>query len=44
MFEEIIPRLRQPQFAAEPLFVRSFFVNAMKAMQIRFEPEAESAA
>ncbi len=39
MFEEIIPRLRNPRFAGEPKFVRSFFVNAMKEMHITFDPE-----
>ena len=40
MFEEIIPRLRNPQCTDAPKFVRSFFVNAMKEMNISFEPEA----
>ena len=39
MFEEIIPRLRNPKFKDEPKFVRSFFVNAIKEMQITFDPE-----
>lgn len=39
MFEEILPRLRNPEFAAEPKYVRSYFVNAMKEMQISFDPE-----
>ncbi len=39
MFEEILPRLRNPQFAAEPKYVRSYFVNAMKEMKITFTPE-----
>jgi cholest-4-en-3-one 26-monooxygenase len=39
MFEEIIPRLRHPRFKDEPKFVRSFFVNAMKEMNITFDPE-----
>ncbi len=43
MFEEIIPRLRNPQFAAEPKYVRSFFVNAMKEMNITFDPEMQDA-
>jgi cholest-4-en-3-one 26-monooxygenase len=37
MLEEVIPRLRNPEFAEEPKFVRSFFVNAMKEMKIRFD-------
>jgi cytochrome P450 len=36
MFEEIIPRLKNPQFVAEPKYVRSFFVNAIKEMNITF--------
>jgi cholest-4-en-3-one 26-monooxygenase len=43
MFEEIIPRLRNPQFKDEPKFVRSFFVNAMKEMNITFDPEVADA-
>ncbi len=39
MFEEIIPRLRNPKFAAEPKYVKSFFVNAIKEMKITFDPE-----
>ena len=44
MFEEIIPRLRNPRFAAPPRYVRSFFVNAMKEMRITFDPERDSRA
>jgi cytochrome P450 len=44
MFEEIIPRLRNPKFAAEPQFVRSFFVNALKEMRITFDAEAAKSA
>ena len=44
MFEEIIPRLRNPQFAEPPRYVRSFFVNAMKEMRITFDPEKDSKA
>lgn len=43
MFEEIIPRLRNPRFNGEPKFVRSFFVNAMKELNITFDPEPASA-
>ena len=39
MLEEIIPRLRNPQFVAPPRYVQSFFVNGMKDMHIRFDPE-----
>jgi cholest-4-en-3-one 26-monooxygenase len=39
MFQEIIPRLRNPKLQSEPKFVRSFFVNAMKELHITFDPE-----
>ena len=42
MFEEIIPRLRNPRFAAPPKYVRSYFVNAMKEMRITFDPESRA--
>ncbi len=44
MFEELIPRLRNPQFTDQPKFVRSFFVNAIKEMKISFNPEGKGAA
>jgi len=44
MFEEIIPRLRNPVLKEDPKFVRSFFVNAMKSMHIRFDKEARTDA
>ena len=44
MMEEIIPRLRNPKFNGEPQYVRSFFVNAMKEMNITFDKEAGAAA
>lgn len=37
MFEELIPRLRNPTFAEPVSFVRDFFVNGIKAMPINFE-------
>jgi cytochrome P450 len=40
MFEQIIPRLRNPKFNGEPKFVKSFFVNAIKEMNITFDKEA----
>jgi cholest-4-en-3-one 26-monooxygenase len=40
MMKEVIPRLRNPKFAAKPQYVRSFFVNAMKEMKITFDPES----
>jgi cytochrome P450 len=38
MMEEILPRLRNPQFDGDPQYVRSFFVNAVKSMPITFDP------
>ena len=43
MMEEIIPRLRNPKFKDEPKFVRSFFVNAMREMNISFDQEQSDA-
>ena len=43
MMEEIIPRLRNPKFKDDPQFVRSFFVNAMKEMNIIFDAESTDA-
>ncbi|MCB1704857.1 MAG: cytochrome P450 [Halioglobus sp.] len=43
MFEELIPRLRNPRLKGEAKFVRSFFVNAMKEMHITFDPESSAA-
>jgi len=37
IFEEVIPRLRNPKFAAPPRYVRSVFVNGMKEMRITFD-------
>jgi cytochrome P450 len=44
MMEEIIPRLRHPRFKDDPKFVRSFFVNAVKEMNITFDVEKANAA
>lgn len=43
MFEEIIPRLRNPKFDGEVAYTRSNFVNGIKRMHITFDPEASSA-
>ncbi|MCR9105621.1 MAG: cytochrome P450 [Gammaproteobacteria bacterium] len=43
MMEEVIPRLRNPRFKDDPKYVRSFFVNAMKEMNITFDPEVTDA-
>jgi len=43
MMDEIIPRLRNPEFKGAPQFVRSYFVNAMKEMSITFDPQSAAA-
>ncbi|MFT4822766.1 MAG: cholest-4-en-3-one 26-monooxygenase [Halioglobus sp.] len=43
MMEEIIPRLRNPKFKEEPQYVQSFFVNAIREMNISFDPERVNA-
>ncbi len=40
IFEQIIPRLRNPELAGPVRRLRSNFVNGVKEMRIRFEPEA----
>ena len=40
MMQEIIPRLRNPKFSESPKFVKSYFVNAVKEMNISFDLEA----
>jgi cholest-4-en-3-one 26-monooxygenase len=40
MFEEIIPRMRNPKFAEPVKYVRDYFVNSIKEMQITFDAEA----
>jgi cytochrome P450 len=37
MFEEIVPRLRNPQFAQPVQYVRDYFVNSIKSMPITFD-------
>ncbi len=39
MFEQILPRLRNPQFAGPVKYMRSYFVNGIKEMPITFTPE-----
>ena len=39
IFEELIPRLRNPKFAGDVTYMRSFFINTIKAMPITFDPE-----
>ncbi len=44
MFEEILPRLKNPRFAEPVQFVRDYFVNSIKSMPITFDPELVTAA
>lgn len=39
MFQEIIPRLRNPKFAEPVQYVRDYFVNGIKEMKITFDPQ-----
>ena len=39
MFEEIIPRLRNAQFSGDTTYMRSYFINTIKAMPITFDPQ-----
>ena len=43
MFEEIIPRLRNPKLVGEIDYTRSNLVNGIKRMHITFDPEVKSA-
>ncbi len=43
MFEEIIPRLRNPKLQEEIRYTRSNLVNGIKSMQITFDPEVKKA-
>ncbi|MEH6589591.1 MAG: cytochrome P450 [Halioglobus sp.] len=40
MFEELIPRLRNPKLAGEVSYTRSSLVNGIKSMPITFDPES----
>lgn len=42
MFEEIIPRLRNPKLAEDIRYTRSNLVNGIKSMKITFDPEVKS--
>lgn len=42
IFEELIPRLRNPKFAGDVTYMRSFFINTIKGMPITFDPEQEA--
>ena len=39
IFEQIIPRLRNPEYAGPVRRLRSNFINGVKEMRIRFDPE-----
>ena len=43
IFEEIVPRLRNPEFAGPVRRLRSNFINGVKEMRVRFEPGARAA-
>lgn len=38
IFEELIPRLRNPKFTGPVKYMRSYFINTVKAMPIGFDP------
>jgi cytochrome P450 len=42
MFEEIIPRIRNPKLVGEVAYTRSNLVNGIKRMHITFDPEQKS--
>lgn len=39
MFEQILPRMRSPQPAGPITYIKSYFVNGIKSMPIKFVPE-----
>lgn len=39
MFEEIIPRLRNPRLLGEPEYLKSFFINGIKRMPVAFDAQ-----
>ena len=41
MFEEIIPRLRNPRLNGDVAYTRSDLVNGIKRMHITFDPEVQ---
>jgi len=42
MLEEILPRLKNPKLSGDITYMRSAFINTIKAMPIVFTPEAPS--
>ncbi len=43
IFEEIIPRMRNPRLAGEISWLRSNFINGIKEMHVEFDPEPAAA-
>lgn len=43
MFEQILPRLRNPHFAGPVKYMRSYFINGIREMPITFTPEIAAA-
>jgi hypothetical protein len=39
MFEDLLPRLRNPRLAGDLTYMRSFFISTIKSMPIEFTPE-----
>jgi len=39
MFEQILPRMRNPELAGPITYIKSYFVNGIKSMPITFDPE-----
>ncbi|MBT8139840.1 MAG: cytochrome P450 [Gammaproteobacteria bacterium] len=39
IFKELIPRMRNPQFAGDLTYMRSYFTSTIKSMPIRFDAE-----
>jgi hypothetical protein len=42
MFEEIIPRMRNPKLVGDIAYTRSNLVNGIKRMYITFDPEVKA--
>ena len=39
MLEEILPRMRNPRFAGDIKYMRSYFISGIREMPISFDPE-----
>ena len=42
IFEELIPRLRNPKLAGEITYMRNFFISTIKAMPITFNAATDT--